>query len=87
VTSNLALAVADIIRQRSGTLVMTPSATKHHAASAAVRRIRAPQEECAVFLDVTENQEENAKALVFIALVLIAPASKILHRGTIKWWF
>jgi len=60
--------------------VLTPSATKHHATSAAVQRIQALREDCAPFLDVTENQEENVKALVFIACILIASASKY-HTG------
>jgi hypothetical protein len=80
VNLNLVSAVADIIRQRSGALVLTPSATKHHVTSAAVQRIRALREDCAPFLDVTENQEENVKALVFIACIPIAPASKY-HTG------
>lgn len=56
--------------------MLTPSATKHHAALAAVRRIPARQEECALFLDVIGNQEENARALVFTALILLVLATQ-----------
>jgi len=53
--------------------VLTPSATKHHATSAAVQRIQALREDCAPFLDVTENQEENVKALGDAQMVALIP--------------
>jgi hypothetical protein len=80
VNLNLVSAVADILRQHSGALALTPSATNQHATSAAVQRIRALLEDCAPSLDVTENQEENVKALVLIAFIFIAPATKY-HTG------
>ena len=44
--------------------MITPSATKCHATSPAVRKIRVLQEGCAICLDVIENLQGNAKVLV-----------------------